>query len=95
MANIIEPANQTREEIKVIPKSLIMKLLNIDIEKLAMKMIALDIQIFPHLVKGKILLFASMNANEPINPPKIIKPIPNKVVYVEGTLALSVSGGKP
>ena len=79
VANKKELANQTIEEIKVIPKAPIMKLLNIDIEKLAIKMIAEDIQIFPHLVNGKILLFASMNANEPVSPPKIIKPTPNNV----------------
>ncbi|GEM_PF-4400953 len=80
MADKKELANQTIEKRKAIPKFPIIKLLKTNIEKLARKIIVLDIQIFPHFVKGNILLFASMNVNEAITTLKIINPIPNNVV---------------
>ncbi len=80
MADKKELANQTIEEKKVTLKSPIIKLLKTNIEKLTKKMILLNIQIFPHFVKGNILFFPSMNVNEQITTPKIIKPIPNNVV---------------
>ncbi len=80
MANKKELTNETIKEKKAIPKSLVIELRKINIEKLPKVMTVLDIRIAPHFVKGKILLFASMIANEPITPMKIITPIPANVV---------------